>query len=124
MGHGRSILSTWAVAGSTYNHGSSTKVPIDPAIWGFKLSQSTDRVFDNGVLDVTVANPGSYTGGCDLFNVQVGLGMSTTPGSGTTTLELAEVMVYDRDLSTEELNQLGCYARDRYAIPGYLGTCN
>ncbi len=125
VGHGRSIQSTWAGGLITYGHVSATvRIPATASIWGFKLSQTADRTFDNGVLGNTVVSTVTYGGACDPLDVQVGLGMTNTPGTGTASLELAEVIVYGRDLSAEELGQLGCYARTRYAIPNYSGTCN
>ena len=65
----------------------------------------------------------AYNGLCSGITVKVGLNSnSSTALLGT--LDIAELMIYDWPLGATELNALGCYAKNRYGIPGYSGTCN
>ncbi len=90
----------------------------------FSVSGGATTLFRDGLTNVLPNSSSlSYTGGCSTVTAKVGF-LSNSTGVLASTLDIAELMIYDWPLGATELNALGCYAKKKYGIPGYTGTCN
>ncbi len=99
---------------------------VSPIFSAFTKSGSTSAINQNGlnsqandVLELPVA----FTEiACGSFDISVGIGYETWTLPGI--IDIAEILIYDRALGTQEVDALGCYARSKYAITNYIGPCN
>ncbi len=88
---------------------------------------STARVFRDGEFSIPTGNGGGSpdTVGCMGLSVNFGLnytGIGNPPGINA--LKVAEIMIYDWALDDDSFRALGCYAKKKYGISNYLGSCN
>ncbi len=85
-----------------------------------------DAVHLNGVESVTQdVNEGAPTfteTSCGTFNISVGISQVATQPDGL--IDIAEILIYYRAIGASEIKALGCYARNKYGISNYSGTCN
>jgi len=85
---------------------------------------STVKMFRDGSIEtVTSATTLNYAGACPTVNAQVGL-MTDSTAPTSETVDFAEILIYDWSLGASEMNALGCYAKNKYGISNYSGTCN
>jgi hypothetical protein len=109
----------------TFNS-SLAKFPSGVVAVGASFNQSaTATLFRDGSSSVqSSATPVTYTGACPTVLARVGFMTDVTGGLFNSTLDIAELMIYDWPLGAAELNALGCYAKNKYGISTYSGTCN
>ncbi len=85
---------------------------------------SPATLFQDGTsVSANSGTPLNYAGTCPSVTAQLGL-MTDVNGTFTESMDLAEILIYDWSLGASEINALGCYARNKYGILNYSGTCN
>lgn len=99
----------------------SSGVDNDFSIYTSRLSDIwVERLLENGVDNYSslISNI-NY----DIDQIYIGGGRSNSSGAYYADADIAEVIVYDKGLSCEELNEVEAYLGDRYAVPVTIKTC-
>jgi hypothetical protein len=89
----------------------------------FNQAASATLFRDGSSAIESSASPLNYSGNCPSVTARVGL-MTDVNGTFNSAIDIAELMIYDWPLGAAELNALGCYAKNKYGISSYSGTCN
>jgi hypothetical protein len=87
---------------------------------------ASSKVFRDGVISQGLNTLSATVGpvGCSSLILGLGLVSSDSNYSGTDSVKVAEIMIYDWALDDDSFRALGCYAKKKYGISNYLGSCN
>lgn len=98
-------------------------LPAGPLLVSFHFAGGGHQVRFNGQSGVSVdASPGVSPSCAGAFDYYIGKGVLS--GAGGSTMEIGEILAFDWDLDPGLELRLGCYAKKRYGITNFVGSCD